>query len=41
MEALKDKLHAGRESEETIFLVHRGEKGPQEARLAKNTKKTS
>jgi len=41
MDALKDKFHGNNQAEETIFLLHKGEKGPKEARLAKTTTKSS
>jgi len=40
MDDLKDKIR-GAQAEETIFLVYEGEKAPREARISKNTKKSS
>ena len=37
---LQDKMH-GDSQETTVFLLHKGEKGPKEARLAINTKESS
>ncbi len=41
MEALKDKVMDDSQAEKTVFLLHKGEKRPKEARLAKNTTKSS
>ena len=41
MDALKDKFHGNNQAKEMIFLLHKGEKGPKEARLAKTTIKSS